>query len=91
MKICEVSSNGGGGGGGGGGNREVSAWSYSSSMVSAGRAHAPLTLFNHSELAVRFAHVESREQFRHRAANMRVKMRSYSKSCKKMQPNLVSV
>ena len=45
-------------------NREVSAWSYNSSMVS-NRAHAAHAIFNHSELAVRFVHVESRDQFRH--------------------------
>ena len=33
-------------------------------MVS-NRAHAAHAIFNHSELAVRFVHVESRDQFRH--------------------------
>ena len=73
------------------------------------RAHTPLTLLystsNHSDLAVRFVHVESRDQFRHMHSARFLRMPDlgekrwtcgwkwvfYSKSGKKWQPNLVSV
>ena len=79
--------------------------SFTSNRKLPNRAHAAHAIFNHSELAIRFVHVESRDQFRHmhsarfyRMADLGEKggehageMGFYSKSCKKLQPNLVSV
>ena len=82
-------------------NREVSAWSYNSSMVS-NRAHAAHAIFNNSELAVWFVHVESRDQFRHmhsarfyRMADLGEKGGEHAGKngflLEMLQPNLVSV